>query len=480
MPRRRRRRRLRAPDRTLTESNDGPPRGPFVFLKSPMHPRPSFLDNDTVAFACAAMLLVLALLFGGGPRGAGDAVVHVAMLPCLALGIVRWRLSEVTRWDRAFLGLLLAALGLVVVQLVPLPPAWFAALPHRASVATDLVRAGIATAWRPMTLDVWATVRAGLALVTFAATWLLARSLPPALRRRLLIVALGVGVAMAFLGFAQAAGGANALRFHAFHHPIGAIGTFANRNHFADLLGMLLPIALAFAAQAQRRGDRLRAGLAFATVVALWLAAALSFSRAGFLLASMALVVAAIVLWWPRRGAGQRWLAPALALGIAMLGVGHFAWDGLMRRLEADPLDDLRWQYLHYGLDAMWAWLPWGSGLGTFPWVYAPMEPLQAMGPSFAERAHDDFLQIAIEAGIPGLLLGLTFLIMIAMKAARNFPMGRASAVMDDPVRGVLAVSLAVPLLHSAVDYPLRTLALLVTAGLLLSIEGVRDQQAGA
>ena len=85
-----------------------------------------------------------------------------------------------------------------------------------------------------------------------------------------------------------------------------------------------------------------------------------------------------------------------------MLAVGHFAWDGLMRRLDADPLDDLRWQYLRYGLDAMQAWLPWGSGLGTFPWVYAPMEPLAAMGPTFAERAHNDLLQIAIEAGIPG------------------------------------------------------------------------------
>ncbi len=444
-----------------------------------MQTRPSFLERQSVAFACTATLLVVALLFGGGARGAGDAMVHLAMLPCLALGIARWRTAEVTRWDRAFLALLSSALALVALQLVPLPPAWFAALPGRASVAADLAHAGIAPAWRPMSLDAWATVRAALAILTFGAMWLSARSLPHALRRRLLIIAVGVGVALAFLGFAQATGGPNALRFHAFHHPIGAIATFANRNHFADLLGVLLPIALALAAQAQGRGQRAQAGLALVAVVALWLAAALTFSRAGFVLASSALVAAACVLWWPRRGAGRRWLAPGLAFGIAMLAVAHFAWDGLMQRLQTDPLDDLRWQYVRHGLEAMWAWLPWGSGLGTFPWVYAPMEPLQAMGPTFAERAHDDLLQIAIEAGVPGLLLVLAFLAMVAVKAARNFPMGRAAAVVDDPVASVTAVALVVPILHSVVDYPLRTFALLVTAGLLLSIEGVRGQQAG-
>jgi hypothetical protein len=435
-----------------------------------MHARPAHFASDTVAFACAAALLVVALLFGGGPRGAGDAVVYLAMLPCLALGILRWRREDATRWDRAFLVWWLAALGLVALQLVPLPPTWFAALPQRGSVATDLAQAGVAPVWRPMSLDAWATVRGGLAITTFGATWLVARSLPPLLWRRLLFVLLGVVVALAFLGFAQAAGGAHALRFHAFHHPVGAIGTFANRNHFASLLGMVLPITLAFAAQAQARGQRVQAGLA----------AALTFSRTGIVLASLALAVAACVLWWPRRGAGRRWLAPGLVVGIATLAVGHFAWDGLMRRFEADPLDDLRWQYLRYGLDAMHAWLPWGSGLGTFPWVYAPMEPLQAMGSTFAERAHNDLLQIAIEAGIPGLFLVAAFLALCAVKAVRNFPMGRQRAVVDDRVESMIAVAFAVPILHSLVDYPLRTLALLVVAGLLFSSGGVRGQQAGA
>ena len=41
-----------------------------------------------------------------------------------------------------------------------------------------------------------------------------------------------------------------------------------------------------------------------------------------------------------------------IASGIAGLAVAIYAWDGIARRLAQDPLDDLRWQYLAYGLDA--------------------------------------------------------------------------------------------------------------------------------
>ena len=430
------------------------------------------LRQDTAAFVCAALLIAAALLFGGGPRGMGDAVVQLAMLPCLALAVMRWNRADATRWERAFAVWCLCVLALVALQLMPLPPALWSSLPQRASVLADLTQAGVASDWRPMTLDAWATVRAGVAFVTFAATWCLCTTLGTQVQRRLLLVALGLGVALAFFGFAQAAAGPQAVRFYTFHHPIGAIGSFANRNHFADLLAMLLPISLAFAAQAQREMRATAAAWAFAATAVLWLAAALTFSRTGFLLASCALALSAAILWWPRAGMSRRWIAPVFAIAIAVLAVGHYAWDGLMQRLAQDPMDDLRWQYLRHGLEAMHAYLPWGSGLGTFPWVYAPLEPLAEMGSTFAERAHNDPLQIAIEAGLPGLALAAAFILLTGIKAARSFLIWRAQPLKDDPIQSVIAIALAVPLLHACVDYSLRTLAVAVLAGVLLSYRG--------
>jgi O-antigen ligase len=87
----------------------------------------------------------------------------------------------------------------------------------------------------------------------------------------------------------------------------------------------------------------------------------------------------------------------------------------------------------------------------------------------FAERAHNDLLQLVIEAGVPGLLLLVAFLALVIL-AARSFLMGRTRTLADHGQHGVIAVALAVPLLHSLVDYPLRTLSITVLLGLLLSL----------
>jgi len=318
-------------------------------------------------------------------------------------------------------------------------------------------------------------VRALLALLTFGAAWLLASTLVPAARLRLLQLALLLGAAMALLGLAQAAAGTHApFRFHAFHHPIGAIGTFANRNHFADLMAMLLPAALAFGAMAQRDRQWPMAAAWFGLALLLWLAAALSFSRAGFALATLALLATIALLYM--HGGGRRRMLPVLAVAAGALAIGHYAFDGLAQRLAQDPAEDLRWQYLQLGADVARAWWPWGSGFGSFPWVYAPAEPVGRMVASFADRAHNDLLQVLVEAGLSGLLAIVTFLALAAWWASGIFPMGRARGAADHAHVGVIAVSLSVPLLHSLVDYPLRTLAIAVLAALLLAFHRVEGR----
>jgi hypothetical protein len=117
--------------------------------------------QESAAFVCAAVLIVAALLFGGGPRGAGDAVVQVAMLPCLALAVMRWDGAQATRWERVFAAWCLCVLALVGDAT--------GAVAGSVVVATAAARrgvggpgaGGVVSAWHPMTLDAWATVRAG-------------------------------------------------------------------------------------------------------------------------------------------------------------------------------------------------------------------------------------------------------------------------------------------------------------------------------
>jgi O-antigen ligase len=437
--------------------------------------------GDRVAEAVAATLLVAALLFGGGPRGMGDFVVQLLAAPALLLGVARWQRGTANRWQKLFLGLCAAAIALGLLQLLPLPATWFANLPQRAAILAELRSAGVDAGWQAMTLDAWGSVRSIAAFAVFVAMWLLASTLPWAARLRLLQLCLLIAMMEALLGFAQAAAGTHApIRFYDYHHATGAIGTFANRNHYAILMAMLAPLAMAFGVAASRRAGEaavpgrgvhraVSAGW-YAIALLLVLASALSYSRAGFALTLLAGGVALVALLVtsglrPRRG----WLLPVAFIAIAVLAVGVYAWDGLAQRLTQDPLEDLRWQYLHYGLGVARDYLPWGSGFGSFRWVYASAEPVSAMTYVYADRAHNDVLQVAVEAGVPGLLLLGAFVALLVTVCLRTFPMGRAPALADHAFTSVICVAIWAPLAHSLVDYPLRTHAVALVLALMLA-----------
>jgi O-antigen ligase len=416
----------------------------------------------SAAIACAAALLLAALWAGGGSRGLGDAFVQAIAIPALALALLRWRGG--TTLQRAFACWAIAVAALFALQLLPLPAAWFAALPGRAAVLADLHAAGLDPQRLPLSLDRWGTARGLLAFASFAAMWLLAGALDARSRRRLLVLALLAAVPLLLLGYVQAAAGHQpVLRFHEFHNGFGATANFANRNHFAALMAMLLPLAVAFARSAPSRGIALAWQGA---VVLLLLAAALTYSRAGFALAVGASLAAWLLVKGEARGGAVRRHAALLATAlVAASAIGVYAWQQILARFDQDPLADLRRQYLRFGFDAMREWWPWGTGAGAFPAAYAPHEPISAMVSSFALHAHDDLLEVAIELGLPGLALVAVFLVLFACALRRI----RLASPARRPTMTAAAISACVPLAHSFVDYPLRTLAVAVLLGLLLA-----------
>ncbi len=424
---------------------------------------------DTVAEFAAALLLTAALLAGGGSRGVGDAIVHLAALPALLLAIVRWRWAPASWAQRAVAVVCASAIALAVLQLLPLPPSIYGLLPGRGDVLTDLAQAGQPYGWLPLSLDRWGTVRALLALVVFASFWALACTLSHSARLRLLKLSLVLAALTALLGYAQSAAGSySSLRPYDNHHPIGAIGLFANRNHFACLMAMLLPFAIALGAQTQARRHVPVALAWYAVAVVLALAAALSFSRTGLALACASALCSVLLLSRAGAASGQvgfrRW-APFAAMSVAVAGIAVYAWDGISQRLQQDPLEDLRWQYLRYGWEAALANLPLGTGWGSFKTVYAPFEPVGAMREVFALHAHNDLLETLIETGLPGVVLLLTLLVTVTCVTRKSL-IEHSSQVS---ILVAAAIAAFVPMVHSLVDYPLRTHAVAVEFALVLS-----------
>ncbi|HEX8525609.1 O-antigen ligase family protein, partial [Allosphingosinicella sp.] len=107
-------------------------------------------------------------------------------------------------------------------------------------------------------------------------------------------------------------------------------------------------------------------------------------------------------------------------------------------------------------IEGIGAFAPLGSGLGTYQDAYRAFDDPNRVSREFTNHAHNDYLEVAFELGIPGLLVVLAF---IAWWAIRSRDVWRADFEGAGLARAGSAIVFIV-LLHSIVDYPIRTSAI--------------------
>ena len=113
------------------------------------------------------------------------------------------------------------------------------------------------------------------------------------------------------------------------------------------------------------------------------------------------------------------------------------------------------------GIDRYW---PVGSGMGTFDEVFQVEESLETLSVKKAARAHNEFLEIALEAGIAGLLLVAGWMVFLAYAFVRGIRSVHAPAIM------AAAMALVCIGLQALIYFPLRNMAVLCVAGLLVAL----------
>lgn len=398
-------------------------------------------------------------------------------------------------------GVLLATWGALVLRgSVPLvrPPAWFwlasalflAALGWAvAQTLTGLPAAPRAFGWEgeaatgPVALDPAAARAAALGIAACAGVfWLALQTGRDAKRAAWAFAALGFAAGLhALYGLLAHLSGTNTILWFAktAYHDV-VTGTFVNRNTFAThaALGLLcLAAALreTFAtaqAHAVPRRERLRRLVAQTPVRrALLLAAALlvgnaillSESRAGTASTLLALAVFLGMLALRR---GRALLAAVVAVGA--LGAGLlFATlgEGLERRLWSADVDwDGRRQIAAETLAAIRAAPLRGVGLGGFEAAHRMHR--EAGSAVRIERAHNDYLQTALELGVPGALAFFASLGILAFACAGASLRRRRNDAY--PAAGLAACVLVGA--HSALDFSLRVPAVAVLFSLMLGV----------
>jgi len=199
-------------------------------------------------------------------------------------------------------------------------------------------------------------------------------------------------------------------------------------------------------------------------------------SRSGLLLSAAAIALVPLLgidaqMKVFRRGrAWVRWaIYASSAAGLAtIVGATIFASrDVALSRLQAAE-DDLRWPLWQSVIDATPHYMPWGTGIGSFVDAYHILEPEKLLRPDYSNHAHNEWLEIAFTAGLPGILL---MIVCVAFFVAALLQARRAKGTGASFSRLGLALILVLAF-ASVTDYPIRTpimMALLTLASVWTS-----------
>ncbi len=436
---------------------------------------------DAMIGRVLAPVFLLACILLGGASAAGavaNAGLQLAALLVLLLLIGTGAAGRMPPAARSLARICLLAAGLLILQLLPLPPAIWTLFPGRERIADGFRLAGAAPPWLPLSLMPDGTIAALLSLLPPAAMFLATMAASPIGRRSAVHVLVGATAASILLGILQQVHAIGYL--YAFTSFGGAVGFFANRNHLATLCLMTMPFAAALAISGvgagldRTIGRRLIAGCAIALMTAGTLVVE---SIAGWIFLAPSLIGCLLVHQRGERGGLRRrtaWIAAAaVALGLVVAVVASLSIGDLDQQATGIRPRERR-ESIRLTLDAARDVFPLGSGAGSFVSLYPSYENPANASTTYVNHAHSDYIELLLEGGVPAMLLLGAFLIWWI---GRFRPVWRPGSEAGSLARaGFLAI--AVPLAHSLVDYPFRTAAIAAVAamacGMLASADGER------
>jgi O-antigen ligase len=426
--------------------------------------------KDRIDYIVIAILLILIAL-GGGSAFADTlsllyvrpAAVVAIVIFCLTPARIDWRAIAVP----LIMFVILAVI--VAVQLVPLPPVIWTALPGRTPYLEATSLLGMAELWRPISLTPDLTLNSLVSLVVPAAVLLGFAKITPVQRRKLVVAFIILCCVSIVIGIAQFAGGDRSVLYSYKRTYNGMpVGLLANRNHQAAMLAAVFPALRAWTLSpapnmhwAQRR---IWVAVAIAVITVPVILA--TGSRAGILLGlgSLAASFALFPSQSSRKGknvfVGNRFLR--IGMPVILIAMVLATWRfgralSIQRLAGGGPAveEDLRFRFAPYVWRIVEKNFPIGTGFGSFDPLFRQYEPDAALKNTFFNHAHNELLELLMTAGLVGAALLIAFLAwwMVATVSAL-----RVRSHTETTRLAVLgSIVIAILLAASLVDYPLRT-----------------------
>jgi O-antigen ligase len=233
-------------------------------------------------------------------------------------------------------------------------------------------------------------------------------------------------------------------------------GPYVNHNHYAGLMEMLLPVPLVFAFSRYARGRERWAAASAAALMGATIF--LSGSRGGMAAFVIQLGILFYFLFRERRGEGTGFLLG----GFLLLSLAAVAWIGgssvsaRIATVEGSHRTELS-RDIRVRIDrdtiSMFVRRPiLGWGLGTFEDVYPQFRSFYTS--LLVDKAHNDYLQLAVETGAFGLGAMIWFLWTTLHHAWRKTPKWTSDINAGVSVAAIIGITGI--LVHSLVDFNLQ------------------------
>lgn len=383
-------------------------------------------------FYYAGAVIILALMIGGG-TGQGlwsDHLLQLLLLPAVFLGLGNLPATRITTTAKIVVVVLLI---LVAVQFLPISRNW-PGTPQVESIASRLFSPAPGR-----------SLESALVLVTslgFAAYLTRFSDLDQERLLRFLLIGMVINIAV---GAMQLSFSGNAQIEGVLPYTMRA-ATFANENHFSTMVFAMVPLTAYFYLV------RVRQPFAYLVVVAILVFYLFAVnSRAGMAI-SLGLTFWCLFWFAVQKNQPRKLLMASIAVftitAVAgAISTGILNLDGDLRKVF----------FSNTWTAAKDHWLT-GSGLGTFVLVYPMYETSDQITNVYANHAHNDYLELLLETGILGILIVVAYVLMVLSGMYRS-KLAQAAAL------AIFAI-----LLHSLVDYPLRTMSMAIMLAYLTAI----------
>lgn len=453
------------------------------------------LSGSNARFYAFTAFLTLVFFMGGSSR---DDVQSLVFLRPLAVLFGAYALTCMDReaWKgRTFpLYIALALAGLMIFQLIPLPPHVWTALPGRQIFADIADLAGIEQPWRPLTLSPSRTLNSLFSLAIPISAMMLYLNLDERHRKQAVAVIIILsGISALWAAFQLTGSARGPLYLYNITNNGAAVGLFANRNHQAVMLAATI-VMLGWYGASHPLKAKLSALKFYSSIAAIFVMVPLIFitgSRAGLILMAPALVAAAIFMYFGRymieaqpsvksnhprkkRFTSRQIILFSCIAVVLIMGVlsvyfaRSLAFDRLFGRGD---VEELRSQLVPILTNMVGDYFPWGSGFGSFEHVYRIYEPQELLNPSYLNQAHNDWLQFPIEGGLAAVLIAvaaIAWATVLVFRLAQNWAHSRYtkySAIMA-------AMVMLIFLVGSIGDYPLRVPSLIALFAVIACVFG--------